>query len=129
MTIGDADKGSARASDAQGRLSVEIRQTDGAVVCALAGELDLDSLGPARAALDDAIAGGPAMLVVDLAGLQFCDSSGLNLLLQTRLAAQAADLPLALVSLAPQVARVFEITGAETVFAIHDSVDAAVATR
>ncbi len=129
MTIGDAQTGSAKPSDAQGRLSVETRRTDGAVVCSLAGELDLDSLAPARTALDDAVAAGPAMLVVDLAGLQFCDSSGLNLLLQTRLAAQAAGLPLALVSLAPQVARVFEITGAESVFAIHGSVGAAVASR
>ncbi|WP_371477209.1 STAS domain-containing protein [Kitasatospora sp. NBC_00315] len=129
MTIGDAGTSSAGPVADQGRLRVDTRQTGGAVVCTLVGELDLDSLTPARAALDEAVGSGPAQLVVDLAGVQFCDSSGLNLLLQTRLAAQAADVPLALVSLVPQVARVFEITGAESVFSIHASVDEAFAAR
>ncbi len=129
MTIGDAGTGSAGPVAAQGRLSVDTRRTSGAVVCTLKGELDLDSLAPARAVLEDAVESGPTRLVVDLAGVQFCDSSGLNLLLQTRLAAQAADVPLALTSLVPQVARVFEITGAESVFTIHGSVEEAFAAR
>ncbi|MFF1872525.1 STAS domain-containing protein [Streptomyces sp. CB03911] len=128
MGIGEAGTGSTWPAAEAGRLRVDTRQVAGAVVCSLAGELDLDSLGPAREALEAAAAAGPPMLVVDLAGLQFCDSSGLNLLLQTRLAAESAALPIRLVALAPQVARVFEITGAGTVFSIHDSVGEAVAS-
>ncbi|MFC9324341.1 STAS domain-containing protein [Kitasatospora sp. NPDC057015] len=128
MGIGEAGAGSARSGSGDGRLSVETRRTAGAVVCSLAGELDLDSLGAAREALEAATSAGPPMLVLDLADLRFCDSSGLNLLLQTRLAAEAAELPMRLVALAPQVERVFEITGAGTVFSIHDSVDEAVAS-
>lgn len=116
--------------EGRGEDAAEVRaqswSTDtGAFVCRLIGDLDLDTLGPARSLLEEALATGPAVLVVDLAGVTFCDSSGLNLLLQIRLAAQEAGVPTRLASVPDQVARLLDITGAGTVFSIHSSVDEA----
>ncbi|MFI6843118.1 STAS domain-containing protein [Kitasatospora sp. NBC_00085] len=105
---------------------VDIRH-DGAraAVCALSGDLDIDSLGPAEQALRLLVEQQPERMVVDLSEVAFCDSSGLNLLLKTRLAAATADIDFRLASPSPQVTRLLELTGAGGVFSIHDSVSAA----
>jgi anti-anti-sigma factor len=107
-------------------LGVETRRTAaGAAVCRLTGDLDLGSSAPVRTALEAALESGASPLIVDLERVQFCDSSGLNLLLQVRLAAQAAGVSLRLAGLTDSVARVFEITGAAGVFSIHASAEEA----
>jgi anti-anti-sigma factor len=111
---------------APGFLGVDVARTGaGAVVCRLAGDLDLGSLGPVRAALDRALASGARLLVVDLAGVDFCDSSGLNLLLQVRIDAEQAGVQVRLAALTSQVARVFELTGALEVFSAHATAEEA----
>ncbi|MFG2975677.1 STAS domain-containing protein [Streptomyces sp. NPDC048331] len=109
------------------RFTVAVQAVDGAVVLALAGELDHDTAQPLREALDGALAPGRRLLV-DLGGLGFCDSTGLNVLLNTRLAAQEAGASLELVGLHGPVARMFRITGADGVFPVHDDVGAALRT-
>lgn len=95
------------------------------VVCRIFGDLDLDTVGAARAALDRALESRPPILVVDLSGVGFCDSSGLNLLLQARYEAEAAGVTMRLASPAVAVARVFELTGLAAVFSIHASAEEA----
>lgn len=101
------------------------RAGGGTVVCRLAGDLDLGSLAPVRAALDGALEAGARLLVVDLAEVGFCDSSGLNLLLQVRIEAEQAGIEVRLAALTRQVARVFELTGALEVFSVHASAEEA----
>ncbi|WP_327064922.1 STAS domain-containing protein [Kitasatospora sp. NBC_01250] len=109
-------------------VTVEIRHPDPtAAVCALAGELDIESLAPAVRALDRLVAQCPRVLVVDLAGVGFCDSSGLNLLLKVRMAAVAAGTDFRLAAPSPTVTRLLELTGADTVFSLHPTVRAALA--
>ncbi|MBD0695402.1 hypothetical protein BG452_20345 [Streptomyces sp. CBMA123] len=109
-------------------LEVRSRTTDeGAVVCTLVGDLDVESLVPAAGALADLVARRPTAVVIDLRGVAFCDSSGLNLLLRTRLAAEREGLELRLAAVAPTVQRVLELTGAQAVFSVHESVEAALA--
>ncbi|MEV4561531.1 STAS domain-containing protein [Kitasatospora sp. NPDC049285] len=109
-------------------LTVRLRPARGrAVVLAFEGDLDIETLGRARPALDETIAGHPSTLVVDLGAVGFCDSSGLNLLLKARMAAVAADIRLRLAAPSSAVSRLLELTGADSVFAVHPSVDAALA--
>src|SRR2546430_17499058 len=70
---------------------------------------------------------GCSKLVVDCSRLEFCDSTGLNVLLGARLKAEAAGGGVHLAGMQPVVARVFEITGAEAVFTVHDTLQAALA--
>ncbi|OKK22371.1 metal ABC transporter substrate-binding protein [Streptomyces sp. CB00455] len=109
------------------RFTVAVRAADVAVVLKLAGELDHDTAQPLRAALDAAVARG-GRLVVDLSGLGFCDSTGLNVLLHSRLSAQEAGGTLELAGLRGSVARMFRITGADAVFPVHADVAQALGT-
>ena len=106
------------------RLTVTLRTVGGSVVVAPSGELDHDTAGllsePLECLLDER-----ADRVVDCSGLLFCDSTGLNVLLAARLRAQEAGAVIHLAAMRPAVARVFEITGAEIVFAVHSSLDEA----
>ena len=110
---------------APGFLGVDVARTGGAVVCRPVGDLDLNSMAPVRAALDGALESGVRLLVVDLAGVDFCDSSGLNLLLQVRIEAEQAGVRMRLAALNGQVSRVFELTGALEVFSVHATAEEA----
>ncbi|WP_051709649.1 STAS domain-containing protein [Streptomyces sp. NRRL S-350] len=99
-----------------------------AVVCRLEGEADQEQRQKLENALTEAVKAGQPRLVVDLAGLSFCDSSGLNALLQARQDAGAAGIRLVLAAPAPLVRRLLEITGTDQVFTVRDSVHAALAS-
>lgn len=108
-------------------LTVALRRPPGALVVRPEGELDHDSVGPLRDALEQAVASPPGRLVVDCGGLEFCDSTGLNLLLRAHAAADRAGVPLLLAAPGAVVARMLEITGANEVLVVRPSVDEALA--
>ncbi|MCX5381549.1 STAS domain-containing protein [Streptomyces sp. NBC_00091] len=109
------------------RFTVTVRAVDGTVLLTLGGELDHDTAAPLEAALDAAAAQG-GRLLVDMAGLEFCDSTGLNALLRGRLTLQEAGGTLELAGLSGPVARMFRITGADGIFPVHADVAQALGT-
>ncbi|WP_406859212.1 STAS domain-containing protein [Streptomyces sp. HUAS MG47] len=110
-----------------GRFDVDVTAGSGVVVLTLTGELDHDTADPLRTALDEQIEAGAPRIVVDCAALTFCDSTGLNALLRARLQAHESGGRVELADLRPPVSRMFEITGARTVFTVHDDLRAALA--
>ncbi len=108
-----------------GRLLVEVREAGASAVVTPAGELDHHTAELLREPLDACLDKGFARLVVDCSRLEFCDSTGLNVLLGTRLKAEAAGGGVHLAGMRPVVARVFEITGAGAVFTVHETLDSA----
>ncbi|WP_329460307.1 STAS domain-containing protein [Streptomyces sp. NBC_01497] len=111
----------------RGRLRVEVRTEGRSEVVTAAGELDHHTAELLRAPLDEALDQGRSRLVIDCSQLEFCDSTGLNVLLGARLKAEAAGGGVHLAAMRPVVARVFEITGAEAVFGVHASLRDALA--
>lgn len=111
----------------RGRLHVEVRQHGGSAVLTPVGELDYHTADLLRDPIEQCLGQGRSRLVLDCARLEFCDSTGLNVLLGARLKAEAAGGGVHLTGLRPAVARVFEITGAEAVFHLHDTLDEALA--
>ncbi|MFB7516458.1 STAS domain-containing protein [Streptomyces sp. NPDC056144] len=108
------------------RLRVEARALDGASELLVpAGELDHHTAELLRTPLEAALDAGRSRLVVDCSALDFCDSTGLNVLLGARLRADAAGGGVHLVGMRPAVARVFRITGADAVFTLHDTLGTA----
>ncbi|MFE2146317.1 STAS domain-containing protein [Streptomyces sp. NPDC059456] len=108
------------------RFGVEVESLPGATVVTLSGELDHDTAQPLREALGAPLeAGGGERLLVDLSRLDFCDSTGLNVLLHGRLAVNASGGSLELVGVHPPVERMFHITGADRLFRFHSDVEAA----
>ncbi|WP_063750105.1 STAS domain-containing protein [Kitasatospora cheerisanensis] len=108
-------------------LTVALHRPPGALVVRPEGELDHDSVGPLRDALERAVADPPARLVVDCGGLDFCDSTGLNLLLRANVAARRAGIPLLLAAPGSVVVRMLEITGADEVLVVRPTVADALA--
>lgn len=110
------------------QLTVDVRRHGSGAVVAPAGELDHHSADLLADSLRECVAEGCARIVIDCSRLEFCDSTGLNVLLTARLQAEAVGGRIHLAAMRPLVARVFEITGAGVVFTVHSSVPAALAS-
>lgn len=102
--------------------SLTIQRSDDArgPVLTLGGELDLESapeLSRRLRELEEAKAG---RVLIDLASLEFMDSSGLSVLVQAHRSAQGSGTQLALRPGPPQVQRLFELTGMTQRFTFED---------
>jgi anti-sigma B factor antagonist len=73
----------------------------------------------------DATKGGPARVVLDLARVQFLDSSGLGAIVAVK-KLLAPDQSLELAGLTTTVEKVFRLTRMDSVFTIHPSLEVAV---
>lgn len=100
--------------------------TDAVTVVAPTGELDMASAPRLRQELMALASAGRTAVVLDLAGVDFMDSTGLGVILGAlkRLRAAGGDLTLARAE--PQVAKVFEITRLDDILTLHPTIDAAV---
>ncbi|MFK0231147.1 STAS domain-containing protein [Streptomyces sp. NPDC090303] len=117
---------------AQQALTVRRRaRPPGTVVLALSGSADMETAPVLARALEDNLraASAPEVLVVDCAGLEFCDSTGLNELLTGRLAAVEAGSAFCLSAPTPQALRLLRITGTDAVFDVLPAVPVLRAAR
>ena len=107
-------------------LSVD--RQDGACVVRLGGELDLYNADNVREALFDACAESPERLVVDLAEVDFIDSTALGVLIEARTKLRNKR---AFLLAAPQLEtkRALEISGLDRHFSVHDTVPEALAAK
>src|ERR1700726_2807811 len=97
------------------------RSCDGYAVVALRGELDLADAAVVAAELTQIAAREPR-IIVDLAGLEFIDSSGVAALARGRRLARHAGGDLLLAAPRHQVLRVLTLTRLIDVFPVHASV-------
>jgi anti-sigma B factor antagonist len=100
---------------------------DEAVIVALTGQLDVDTCGQLRAALDGICGRLANRLVVDLSGLDFCDSIGLSTLVLTEGSCAAEGGWLRIAAPSMFLTRVLEVTGLLGRLQAYDSVSAALA--
>ena len=106
-------------------VDLSTRECDGHVVVALRGELDLVNATDVAAALVTVAAREP-VIIVDLAALEFIDSSGVAALARGRKHARHAGGDLLLAAPRQQVLRVLAVTRLLDVFSVHPSVEEAV---
>jgi anti-sigma B factor antagonist len=90
-------------------LEVSVDRSADVPTLALRGELDLAGTEQFLAALDTVELDAPPVVVVDLRGLTFLDSSGLRVLLSAHAEARRSDRRLVLVRAPAPVQRVFEV--------------------
>jgi anti-sigma B factor antagonist len=93
---------------------VEVREENGIPVICLSGELDMTTVGQARAAIDAAIASHPGRAVLDASGLEYMDSSGIALLVWVTRKTQHVQVR----NPSPVVRRLIELTGLSEVLQI-----------
>ena len=103
------------------RINLSSRECDGRAVVALRRELDVADAASVAAALN-AVAVRARELIVDLAGLEFIDSSGLAALLLAQKQARKAGGDLLPAGPQDQVLRVLAATRLTGVFSVQASV-------
>jgi anti-sigma B factor antagonist len=100
-----------------------VERRDGAAVIVLGGELDLYNADDIRSALARAIADAPRCVVVDMADVEFIDSTALGVLIEAR--SQLGENCLRLAALQVPTKRTLEVTGLDRQLPVYASVDAA----
>jgi anti-sigma B factor antagonist len=108
-------------------LRVVVQNRDGHVLVRATGELDLSSAPSLTAAAEDALGDGYPLLLLDLSGVSFMDSTGLSALLAIHREAEARSAHAAIIAPGDNPRRVLEMLGVEQVLHIYDTLEAAVA--
>jgi anti-sigma B factor antagonist len=98
---------------------------DGCVLLVLGGELDLAAAPELRRHLEEPAQGGAHRVVLDLAEVQFMDSSMLKELLRANHELREAGATLVLAAPQPAVRRLFELTRTAELFEVADDRGAA----
>lgn len=107
------------------QLTVRVRATAAGAVIELAGELDHHTAFLIRDALPGLGLRAGQQLVLDLAQLTFCDSSGITAMIVARNHALSEGASIALADVPGRVDRVIRMVGLDRVFAVHSSASAA----
>ncbi len=107
-------------------LEVETGKRGDSDVLTLRGEIDVYTAPRLRQAIIDLVEGGARHIVVDMGAVDFLDSTGLGVLVGGLKRVKIQDGELSIVTSQDKILKIFDITGLNKVFSIHDSLDAAV---
>jgi anti-sigma B factor antagonist len=108
-------------------LDVSTREEAGRVVVVAIGEVDVYTAPQLDAELSRLTGEGRTDLVVDLARVDFLDSTGLSVLVKTLKRVREADGRLDVVVTSERVAKVFRITGLDQLIPLHPTLADALA--
>ena len=103
-----------------------VKQTGGATVVSLGGDVDMHRASELRDALTKIVAPRPPQLVLDLSEVKFLDSTGLGTLVYFLKEVGGYDGKMLLANLNENVRNVLEITRLEKVFSVFPSVEEAI---
>jgi anti-sigma B factor antagonist len=103
----------------------QVTQVDGVPVVKAAVEVDATNAKDLRSAILAAIGTGTERLIVDMSDTEFCDSTGLNVLVRAHKRLEEAGGELLLVATEPTLLRIFKVTGMDTMFHLFASLDEA----
>jgi anti-sigma B factor antagonist len=122
----------ADASDAANvmTLTVAARNAEGSArVLDLDGEVDVYTAPQLRAAIMEEVDRGTKHLLVNLKHVGYMDSTGLGILIGGVKRLRESGGALLLIGPTPRIARIFEITGLNTIFNVYASEEEALAAR
>jgi len=102
-------------------LKISVTAGPAHTLVAVTGECDLHTGRQLRDVLTSEVSRGAGRLILDISGLSFMDSTGMQVLLSARNVLSVRGGTLALVSPQPVVARILELTGADQVIPVYDT--------
>ncbi len=108
-------------------VSVASTTEGGVPVVAVSGEVDVYSAPALKERFAELVRSGASTLVVDLTDVAFLDSTGLGALVEARALTGDAGGTLPIVCTQERILKLFTITGLDSVFVIHPTVDDALA--
>jgi anti-sigma B factor antagonist len=115
------------ASVDQQPFAVSEHDEQGSLRLAVTGEIDVATAPTLRERLDGAIDRGTGILIVDLLGVTFLDSTALGVLIGARERCQQQSMQLRIVLSEARIVKIFEITGLTEMFSIFPTLAQAVA--
>jgi anti-sigma B factor antagonist len=110
-----------RLPDEVGHLTLCTTQVGQRFVLAAAGEVDLVTAHRLEEAADDALDKGALDLWIDLADVEFIDSTGIHALLQIRSRVEALNRRLAVICPLGPIHRAFRLTGLDAALPLYTS--------
>jgi anti-sigma B factor antagonist len=110
-------------------LTLTTRDVDGKTIVAVGGEIDVYTAPKLRDKITELVAAGVYDIVIDMEGVEFLDSTGLGVLVGGLKKVRAHEGSLDLVCNQDRLLKIFRITGLAKVFVIHESAEAALASR
>ncbi|MBT2423502.1 STAS domain-containing protein [Streptomyces sp. ISL-22] len=102
--------------------SVDMTTVGRCLVARVSGDMDYLTDPVFRARFKELVVRGERFIVLDLSGVSFCDSAGLNVLLGARRQADDVGAVLVLACVPDLLRRVLEMTGADRVLRVFDTV-------
>ncbi|MEU2026740.1 STAS domain-containing protein [Streptomyces sp. NPDC016469] len=105
-------------------LTITTRSTSNGPVLEITGDLDYETVSQLRHRLTTLALQPGQLLVLDLGGMTFCDSSGIATFLAARNHAHAAQADIALTTLPDHTLRVLRIVGLDQVFRLRPTSEA-----
>ena len=105
----------------------EVRWVGKTAVVDVAGDIDLSRTNQFQASLLHVLNTGPERIIVNLAGVNYMDSSGVASLVKLLSRARQSGISLGLTGLTARVRSVFQITRLDTVFEIFPTEQEALA--
>ena len=106
-------------------MEISERTEQGIPIVAITGDIDLESSPKLRDFLKPKAVQKTPKLLLDFAGVNYIDSSGLATLIEYFQSVQSYGGKMALASLSPRVKNVFEIVRLEQIFSLHPDVPSA----
>ncbi|MGW7052306.1 STAS domain-containing protein [Streptomyces sp. NPDC054887] len=107
-------------------LEITPRDTAAGPVLAITGEFDYTNAATLRELLTTLTVRPGQRLVLDLAGMKFCDSSGITALIAARNHVHAAQADIALAAVPDHTLRILRIVGLDQIFPLYPDADTAV---
>jgi anti-sigma B factor antagonist len=102
-------------------LKVSTRSQGSRTIMSLGGEIDLYTAPRLHGELVSVLSGdNPVQVIVDMSGVEFCDSTGMNVLLAAHRKAREQGGDLELAAPRPAIRKILQVTGLESVFTVHD---------
>lgn len=107
-------------------ITTSVTREDGVAVLSVRGDVDLSTVPALEAAISEALDGAPRALVVDLSGVDFLASAGLQTLVATH-ERIGKDGGFAVVADGPATSRPIQLTGLDQVLALYPTMAEALA--
>jgi anti-sigma B factor antagonist len=105
-------------------LNVSSRLHDDHTIVTICGEIDLYTAPRLHSELAGLLADGmPARVVIDMSGVEFCDSTGMNVLLSCLRRARERGGELEIAGPKPAVRKILQVTGLDSVFTLVEVAD------